>query len=155
VFNVAALGKEIDAIEAAAKDSLAREKKAVEARKEGGGPGFGPPGAPGGPFGGPPMELRTFVQKRSASVAAQLAGKSQGNMPRPAFGPGGPGGLGGMLVRPILNASDANRDGKLSKEELESAAAALLKQWDKNGNGMLDEPEIQAAINSLMPAPMG
>src|SRR5207302_1935505 len=43
VFTEEALGKEIDAIEAATKDPLAREKKAAEARREGGF-GFGPPG---------------------------------------------------------------------------------------------------------------
>jgi Ca2+-binding EF-hand superfamily protein len=58
-----------------------------------------------------------------------------------------------MLVRPILNAADTNKDGKLSKDEVENATASLLKKWDKDNNGELDEKELSAAINSLMPAP--
>src|SRR5262249_32803502 len=60
------------------------------ARKERGGFGFGPPGA-----AQPGSDLRTFVQKRSDSVEAQLEGKSKGFVPGMGFGPGGPGGLGG------------------------------------------------------------
>ncbi|MDB5391579.1 MAG: cotH 1 [Planctomycetaceae bacterium] len=156
VFNDEVLGKEIDAIKDVSKDPLAREQLAVAARKEGG--GFGPgPGGPGPMFGGTPMSLRTFVQKRSEAVASQLAGQNPGIIPRPSFGPGGPGGPGGgfgrMLARPLLNASDKDQDGKLSKAEIETAAAELLTKWDKDGNGQLDEKELEAAINGLMPSP--
>jgi spore coat protein H len=152
VFTDAALADDIQAIEKALKDPLAKEKKAAEARREGGGFGFGMG------FGGPPMDMRTFVQKRNAAVTAQLDGKSPGKMPSPAMGPGGPGGPGGgnpaaMLVRPLLTAGDKNRDGKLSKEEIESAATALLAKWDKDGDGQLDDKELQSAIGSLIPAP--
>jgi hypothetical protein len=104
------------------------------------------------------MDVRTFVQKRNAAVTAQLDGKSPGKMPSPAMGPGGPGGPGGgnpaaMLVRPLLTAGDKNRDGKLSKEEIETAATALLSKWDKDGDGQLDDKELQSAIGSLIPAP--
>src|SRR5581483_3313604 len=62
--------------------AIAVEAKASAARKE---PpaGFGPPGG-GAPQ---PPDLRTFVAKRTASVADQLAGKSKGYVPQPlAFG---------------------------------------------------------------------
>jgi putative membrane-bound dehydrogenase-like protein len=77
---------EIDAIENVTKEPLANEKKAADARKEAPA-GFGPPGgaAP------QPPDLRTFAQKRTASVAAQLAGKIKGYIP-PVFGPGQAGG---------------------------------------------------------------
>src|SRR5262249_6048748 len=83
--------KEIDAIEQATKEIIAKEKKAASARKEG--PvGFGP--GPGG-MGRTP-DLRRFVEKRTESVAAQVAGKSKGYVPA-GFGPGGrPGGPGGF-----------------------------------------------------------
>src|SRR5262249_20419541 len=60
---------------------------ATDARKEPAG-GFGPPGgaAPQAP------DLKTFVEKRTASVAAQLAAKSKGYVPA-GFGFGGPGGM--------------------------------------------------------------
>jgi hypothetical protein len=59
----------------------------VAARREQAG-SFGPPGG----LGARPPDLRTFVEKRTASVAAQLAGKSKGYVPRSTFGPmaGGP-----------------------------------------------------------------
>jgi putative membrane-bound dehydrogenase-like protein len=87
-FTRERLDREIDAIEKLTKEPLAREKKAAEARKEGPA-GFGPPG---GPAPQPP-DLKTFARKRTASVAAQLAGKSKGYVPD-GFGfgppPGGP-----------------------------------------------------------------
>src|SRR5262249_23314186 len=81
--------KDVEAIEKTTKDLIAKETKAAQARKEGAG-GFGPPG---GMFPQPP-DLRTFVEKRTASVTAQLGGKSKGYVPQPfGFGltPGGPG----------------------------------------------------------------
>lgn len=152
VFTDAALADDIAAIEKLTKDPLAKEKKAAEGRREGGGFGFGMG------FGGPPMDVRTFVHKRHAAVTAQLDGKSPGKMPAPAMGPGGPGGFGGgnpgaMFVRPLLTAGDKNRDGKLSKEEIESAASALLTKWDKDSDGQLDDQELQSALGSLLPMP--
>lgn len=73
-FSKEQLLKDVDAIEAATKDVIARETKAAAARKEGAG-GFGSRG--GGRFG-PSPDLRTFVEKRTASVAEQLAGTSKG-----------------------------------------------------------------------------
>jgi spore coat protein H len=90
---------DIDTIEKAAKDIKAKDAKAAAARKEGGGPGFGPSG---GMFARTP-DLRTFVEKRTASVTAQLAGESKGYTPtagrggRGGPGGGGPGGPGGFM----------------------------------------------------------
>jgi putative membrane-bound dehydrogenase-like protein len=90
-FTKDVLLKEIDAIEKTTKEPLAREAKAMAARKEGP-PSFGPPGGKTVP----PPELRTFVDKRLASVTAQLDGKSKGFVPQQfGFGPGGGGGPGG------------------------------------------------------------
>jgi putative membrane-bound dehydrogenase-like protein len=91
---------EIEAIEKATQPVREKEAKAVAARSEqaagfgGGGPG---PQAP---------DLRSFVQKRSASVAAQLAGTSKGFVPRP-FGPpaGGFGPGRGGSAQPIDEAT--------------------------------------------------
>lgn len=89
VFTKAQLLKDIEAIERVTKEPLAKERKAADARKEGAG-GFGLPGGP------QPPDLRTFADKRTTSVAAQLAGKSKGYVPQFAgFGPpvvGGPKG---------------------------------------------------------------
>jgi putative heme-binding domain-containing protein len=96
-FTNEQLLKEIEAIEKVTREPLAREKKAAEARKEPA-PGFGTPGA-GMPQ---PPELKTFAEKRTASVAAQLAGKGKGYIPAGfGFGPPGGGGPGGGPSQPI------------------------------------------------------
>jgi spore coat protein H len=82
----------LEAIEKATKEPLAREAKAVAARKENAN-FFGPPGG----FG-PAPNLKSFIEKRTVSVAAQAAGKSQGSLPS-GFGPG-PGGPGGPGMNP-------------------------------------------------------
>jgi putative membrane-bound dehydrogenase-like protein len=95
-FTKENLLKQIEAAEKVTKEPLAKEKKAADARKEAA-PRFGPPGAQAPK----PPDLKTFAEKRTASVAAQLAGKSKGYVPAGfGFGPpggpgGGPGGAGG------------------------------------------------------------
>src|SRR5262249_36395762 len=96
VFTKEQLLKEIEAVEKGTKEPLAKEKKAADARKEAA-PGFGPPG---GAAPRPP-DLKTFAEKRTASVASQLAGKSKGYTPTALnFGaPGGtPGGIPGRTA---------------------------------------------------------
>ncbi|MCI0705589.1 MAG: CotH kinase family protein [Planctomycetia bacterium] len=83
--------KDAEAIDKSTKEIRAKEAKAVAARKE---PppsfGFGPPGG----MAPQPPDLKTFAEKRTTSVAAQLAGKSKGFVPQPfGFGPPG-GGIG-------------------------------------------------------------
>ena len=67
-------------VRGATKAILERE---AEARAERAEPpvGFGPPGGPSAP------DLRTFAEKRSVSIADQLAGKKDGYRPQFNFGP--------------------------------------------------------------------
>jgi putative membrane-bound dehydrogenase-like protein len=95
IFTKAQLLKDIEAIDRTTKEIREKEAKAVVARKEPA-PGFGGPGG----MGPQPPDIKTFAEKRTESVAAQLAGKSQGYAPQQfGFGPppGGPGGMGGNL----------------------------------------------------------
>ena len=80
VFRKDRLVAEIVAFEGATKAILEREAGARVERAE---PpvGFGPPGAPAAP------DLRTFAEKRSLSIADQLAGKKDGYRPQFNFGP--------------------------------------------------------------------
>lgn len=56
---------------------------------------------------------------------------------------GGPGGRPNFLMMmPIIVALDANKDGEISKEEMENATAALQK-LDKDKNGKLTEEELR------------
>jgi len=89
-FTKEQLLKEIEEIRKVSREPLAKEKKATEARKEAP-PGFGPPGTPAPQA----PDLITFAEKRTASVAAQLAGKSKGYTPTPLGPPAvGPRGVG-------------------------------------------------------------
>lgn len=83
VFTKERLLTDGEAIAAATKEIRTKEAKAVAARKE-------PPPEFGGPGGTAPQppDIKTFTQKRIASIAAQLAGKSKGYTPQQfAFGP--------------------------------------------------------------------
>jgi putative membrane-bound dehydrogenase-like protein len=82
VFRKERLVIDVAAIEGATKSIVEREAAARAERAE---PpvGFGPPGAATAP------DLRTFADKRAASIADQLAGKKDGYRPQFNFGPPG------------------------------------------------------------------
>ena len=90
VFRKDRLLADAAALEGVTKAILEREAAARAERAE---PpvGFGPPGAPTAP------DLRTFAEKRSLSIADQLAGKKDGYRPRFNFGPPG----GGAPPKPV------------------------------------------------------
>ena len=98
VFRKERLIADVAAIERVAKPILERE---VAARTERAEPpaGFGPPGGPAAP------DLKTFAEKRSISVADQLAGKKDGYHPRFSFGPPG----GGAPPKPVDDKIDRRR----------------------------------------------
>ncbi len=93
-FTKQRLLETLDQIEKTLKEPMATEAKAIAARKEGrGGGGFG---FGGGQFG-QSMPPRKFIEKRTESVAAQLAGNPKSFEPKmfgAGFGPP-PGGGGG------------------------------------------------------------
>jgi spore coat protein H len=94
-FTRKKLAESLDEIEKALREPMAKEAKAVAARKERRGGGFGM-GFGGGQFG-QSMPPRRFIEKRMESVEAQLAGKAKGFEPKPiGFGFGPPPGGGPM-----------------------------------------------------------
>ncbi len=158
------LAKELDAIEKAIVAPLEREKKATAARRE----------SAQGPFAGIVQKgqpLSVFLAKRSESVVAQLAGERKGYVPAGGFGPGfgkgppgggfqpkgPPGGFGpgGFLSKPLLEALDTGKDGKVSKDELVAGATQFFKDCDKDNTGTLDEAQLSAGINRIVPRPAG
>jgi len=145
-FDKDRLLKEVEAVERATKDLIARAAKAAEARKETTG-GFGPPAM----FGKPPA-LKTFVQKRTESVAAQLAGKSKGHIPSGGFGPGA-FKLGYMMAGPMMEGLDAGGDGKLSTEEWMAAGRKLYQACAKDERGRVSERAITDGLNGFFPKP--
>ena len=90
VFRKERLLADAAAIEGATKAIIAKEEEARAERAE---PpvGFGPPGGPAAP------DLRTFAEKRIASIADQIAGKKAGYRPQFNFGPPG----GNRPLKPI------------------------------------------------------
>lgn len=152
VFAREKLGQDVSAIETLLKPLLAREKTAAEARRESN-------ALPG--FFGAQLPLATFVERRAASVQEQLAGRSKGYVPvQGGFGPGGPGpgmgpggGPGQVIARPLLMTLDTNQDGKLSEEEFLTGMKKLRAEWDKDGNGILEQRELAEGLQKFFPSP--
>jgi len=149
-FAKATLMKQVESIEAATKELLERGKKAADARKEGGGFGFGPPAG----FGKPPP-LKTFVEKRTESMMAQLAGKSKGFIPAAGFGFGGGGGfkISDMMATPLMTTLDVDKDAKLSKAEWVALAQKVYAASEKDKQGWVNQKEIVDGLNTLLPKP--
>ncbi|HYT94594.1 MAG TPA: CotH kinase family protein [Gemmataceae bacterium] len=150
-FSAAKLHADIDAMQRAIAPAVAMEKKGK------GGPGFGMMGMMGMP------DLKPFVTRRVDSVVAQLAGKSDGAVMagfgmfggKGPKGPGGGFGPGMFLAKPILEAADANKDGKVSLAEFKKAAELLFTVCDEGKKGTLDEKALADGINRLLPPPPG
>ncbi|MDA1232252.1 MAG: EF-hand domain-containing protein, partial [Planctomycetota bacterium] len=67
----------------------------------------------------------------------------------PGGGPprgGGPGDGGDAQMVQRLMEMDANKDGKLSKDELPERMQSMLTRGDKNKDGVLDKEEIMASF---------
>jgi hypothetical protein len=60
-----------------------------------------------------------------------------------------------MVAGAIVRRADADKDGKVTLDELVAAAEALFKEADKDQKGKLDEAALAAGINLLFPAPRG
>ena len=58
---------------------------------------------------------------------------------------------GAALAAAIMKRADADKDGKLTEEELTAFAKDLFKECDKDGKGAVDEKQLAEAINRLLP----
>jgi len=92
-FTKEQLLKDAEAIDRVTKPIREKGTKAAAARKDPA-PGFGGPGG----MGPQPPDIKTFAEKRTESVAAQVAGTSKGYVPQSfGFGPPPGGGMGGNI----------------------------------------------------------
>lgn len=146
VFSKENLLNEVSVLNDATRELIARDTQAATARKETAGPSFGPP-----MVNMKPPSLVTFVEKRTASIEAQLQGRSKGHIPA-GFGPGNfkPGD---MLAQPVLDKLDADKDEKLSRDEWLVAATKLLSDSDLDGKGWADEKSLAKTLNAMFPQP--
>lgn len=148
-FTVERTRRDAAALRKVTEGVLEREKQATEARKE----------KKTGMFGGmmlrEPPGVVSFVDKRVASVEAQLSGKSKGSEVKSMFGGGGPAvdPLWLALSRPLLAAADKDRDGKLTRAELVEGAKALFAALDPEKKGLLTEKQVAATLTKLLPSP--
>lgn len=190
IFQPARIARQVDevaavlrgAVAAESPDKLARFDKVVAgeavAMAPFGGGGRGPggdapggnrgpngPGGPGGfPFGQPPKPIKGFVVERHRSVAAQLAGTSEGLPIGARGGPGGPGGPGGrrggfgpgmFLAEPFKNLADADHDDRVTAAELRALAGTWWTEWDGAKTGKLNEQQLAEALGKAFPPPPG
>ncbi|MHB1425624.1 MAG: CotH kinase family protein [Gemmataceae bacterium] len=145
-FEKERLLKRIEGLEAATKERIDQENKAAASRKERAG-GFGPVS-----FGKPPA-LKVFIEKRTASVLAQVAGTSKGYSPSSESRPGGWPPIGVFMAGPMLETLDTDRDENLSREEWLSIAKKLAATCEKDRNGHINLKSLTAGLNSLLPPP--
>ena len=60
---------------------------------------------------------------------------------------------GGRTAEAFFAALDTDKDGTLTRAELESGFQSWFTAWDKAHSGTLAQPEILAGISTLLPAP--
>ena len=63
----------------------------------------------------------------------------------------GPGG--GQTAQALFTALDADKDGTLTRPELESGFNSWFTAWDRTHSGTLTQPQILAGISTVLPAP--
>src|SRR5437660_732363 len=103
------------------------------------GPGFG---MAGGPFGQQRKLVKQF-DKDGKDAKHRKDGDPKVLKVAPAFAVFG---IGNVLANNIVKRADADKDGKITLDELLKATETLFKEGDKNKDGKLDEAELGSAI---------
>lgn len=144
-FEKDRLLKRLEKAETTMNELVERDAKAAAARKDGPS-GFGFP-----MFGNPPT-LKAFVEKRTASVTAQIAGTSKGYVP---VGGGSPQ-IGSIMAGAMMEFVDKDQDDAISRAEWLAIVTRLFEASTKDKDGKADRKGIQAGLTSLLPpAPEG
>jgi len=84
------------------------------------------------------QEILAIARER----AAQAGGGGFG-------GPGGGEGRGGEFMAQMFDRADANKDGKLSGEEIPPFMRERLESIDTNKDGSLDKAELEAGMGRM------
>jgi spore coat protein H len=144
VFRKDRLEKELETLERTIRALLPQDAKAVTERKE-------QPYAPPAFFGTPPA-LRPFLAKRTASLAAQLEGASIGHISTGGFRPAALK-AGDAMARPLFSGLDADRDGRIAKDEWLAAMGKLFERCEKDSAQRIDETSLARALAPMLPKP--
>ncbi len=156
-FVTETLQAEVASIQKALEKSFEKDAAALKRRGE----GFG--GPPGGMGRAP--DLAVFVSQRAESIAAQLEGKRKG-VKLTFQGPGMMMNPGPMFAKRLLEAGDADGDGKLSLAEWKAGAEKVFAESAPKGeldqaalgqflNRRLGPPGFGPPPEGLKPPPMG
>jgi spore coat protein H len=144
-FTAEGVRNDVAALNALLEPIKKQEQEASAARKENQGrQGFGG-------FPSAPPDLPGFAAKRVASIKEQIDGKRKGTVLAGRFG----FGVGQFLVRPVLEAADKDKDGKLTNEEMSAAVKSMFAKLDKDHKGELNQDVLTEGINDLLPRPPG
>ncbi len=130
------------------------------------GPGGGifiGPGGPGGAMGRERKVVKEYDKDgdgRLNNEERQAAREALKKERAAGGGRGGPGGRvgfgpGNFLTKPLLEATDADKDGKLTRDELAAGAKKFIAEFDKDKKGSLEEAQIAEALNRAFPRPQG
>lgn len=146
-FATKSINAAIAALETTVKEAVAGEPKQLEKKD------FGPFN-----FKTNSISLRDFTSRRLASVVAQLEGKSEGKaIGGFGFPGGGKGpamfGPGAMLAKPVMTGVDSDKNGKLSLDEVKSAAKRFFQECGGAEGKSIDEKSLAATIDRLLPPP--
>jgi hypothetical protein len=131
-FNKERLLADLERLNAATRELIPQDAKAAEARNE--------VGALATPTIVQPPDLKTFVEQRTAGLAAQLAG-AKGHVPSQNIK------LGELLAEPTMVLLDTDKDGRLSKAEWLGATNVVFADCKKDDDGRTDERALAAAVN--------
>src|SRR5580658_82437 len=92
------------------------------------------------------MRQNRFIAITSISVGAMLLTTGVASLR-------GQGPDGGRTAQALFTALDTDKDGTLTRPELESGFNSWFTAWDKTQSGTLTQPQILAGISTLLPAP--
>ena len=93
------------------------------------------------------MRQTGFIAISSISVGAAVL-LTTGIASLRAQGPGG-----GQAAQALFDALDTDKDGTLTRPELESGFHSWFTAWDTTHSGTLTQPQILAGISTLLPPP--
>ena len=87
------------------------------------------------------MEEHRVMIMRGGDGGHAMAGMDGMRMPMPGMGPMGPNGRGEGMANRLFGMADANRDGRVSLQEAETAALAHFDRIDRNRDGRVTPDE--------------